>query len=144
MKYSHSIIIDRPREEVISLFNNQDNMFKWQPGLKDITPVSGVQGEEGAKMKLNYEMGKRKIEMVETIIKKDLPREFSGTYEAKGVYNVVRNYFEETPDNKTKWVSENEFQFSNFMMKVMGFLMPGAFKKQSFKYMELFKKFAES
>ena len=144
MKYSHSIIIDRPREEVISLFDKQDNMFKWQPGLKDITPVSGVQGEEGAKMKLNYEMGKRKIEMVETIIKKDLPREFSGTYEAKGVYNVVRNYFEETPDNKTKWVSENEFQFSNFMMKVMGFLMPGAFKKQSFKYMELFKKFAES
>ena len=144
MKYSHSIIIDRPREEVISLFDNQDNMFKWQPGLKDITPVSGVQGEEGAKMKLNYEMGKRKIEMLETIIKKDLPREFSGTYEAKGVYNEVRNYFEETPDNKTKWVSENEFQFSNLMMKVMGFLMPGAFKKQSFKYMELFKKFAES
>ncbi|WP_337251640.1 hypothetical protein [Maribacter halichondriae] len=38
---------------------------------------------------------------------------------------------------------ETDFQFEGFMMKTMGFLMPGAFKKQSKKYMEDFKAFAE-
>ncbi|MEO2058942.1 MAG: SRPBCC family protein, partial [Mesonia sp.] len=40
-------------------------------------------------------------------------------------------------------ISESEFQFSSFAMKVMGFLMPGAFKKQSLKYMKDFKAFVE-
>ncbi len=46
--------------------------------------------------------------------------------------------------NTTKWRSESEFQFSNFMMKVMGFLMPDAFKKQSLKYINNFKAFAKN
>jgi hypothetical protein len=46
--------------------------------------------------------------------------------------------------NSTKWRSESEFQFSNFMMKAMGFLMPGAFKKQSLKYINNFKAFAKN
>ena len=54
------------------------------------------------------------------------------------------NIFEELPDGRTKWTSKTEFQFAGFMMKVMGFLMPGAFKKQSKKYMNDFKAFAES
>ena len=37
---------------------------------------------------------------------------------------------------------ENEFQFKGFM-KLIGFFMPGAFEKQSFKYMKDFKAFAE-
>ena len=143
MKYTHHITVDLPRDKVISLFDSQENMFKWQPGLKEITPISGVQGEEGAKMKLFYDMGKRKVEMIETILKKDLPDEFTGSYEATGVYNIVKNTFE-ADGEKTKWTVENEFQFSNLMMKIMGFLMPGAFKRQSFKFMELFKNFAES
>ncbi len=62
MKYTHHITIDLSRDKVIALFDNQENMFKWQPGLKEVTPISGVQGEEGAKMKLFYDMGKRKGE----------------------------------------------------------------------------------
>ena len=45
--------------------------------------------------------------------------------------------------NRTKYISEQEFQFKGFM-KVIGFIMPGAFKKQSMKYLEAFKNFAES
>lgn len=45
--------------------------------------------------------------------------------------------------NQTKHVTENEFQFKGVMMNLMGFLMPGAFKKQSYKYLKAFKTFAE-
>jgi hypothetical protein len=43
--------------------------------------------------KLEFQMGKRKLEMIETIISHNLPDELSGTYEAKGVFNKINNQF---------------------------------------------------
>ncbi|MEM7797967.1 MAG: SRPBCC family protein [Chloroflexota bacterium] len=34
MKYSTEVVIDLPRERVIELFDNTENMYKWQNGLK--------------------------------------------------------------------------------------------------------------
>ncbi len=81
--------------------------------------------------------------MIETITKRNLPEEFTGTYEAKGVFNIAKNSFIPIDENKTKYVTEQEFQFSGFM-KLMGAVMPGAFKKQTLKYMKAFKEFAEN
>lgn len=143
MKYTSEIVIHLPLKRVVELFDNVDNMAKWQPGLVSYEQLSGVPGQPGAKMKLSYKMGKRKIDMIETITKNDLPRELAGTYEAKGVFNIISNRFEELGSDKTKWVSENEFRFKGFMI-LMGKLMPGAFKKESYKHMEQFKAFAEA
>lgn len=143
MKYELEITIDLPRERVIELFDNPDNMKHWQPGLVSFEHLSGEPGKEGAKSHLKYEMGKRKIEMVETVLKRDLPHEFSGTYETKGVWNKVENFFDEMDPNSTRWKSVNEFRCGGFM-KLMTRLMPGAFKKQSLTYMKNFKKFAEA
>jgi len=143
MKYSHQIEISLPREKVIELFDNPDNMKHWQPGLISFEHISGDQGRPGAKMLLNYKMGKREIKMIETILIRKLPDEFTGTYEAKGVWNRVKNTFTEPSDGTTIWVSENEFKFKGFM-KLMAALMPGTFKKQSYKYLEYFKEFAEN
>ena len=87
-------------------------------------------------------MNGRKVEMVETITKRNLPDEFSGTYEAKGVFNIQENFFKEDEPGKTKWITNSEFQFSGFM-KLMGLFMPGAFKKETMKHMQSFKEFAE-
>jgi hypothetical protein len=95
MKYTLEIIINKPRAEVIELFNNPDNLIKWQPGLQSYTHISGEQGKPGAKSKLKYDMNGRKIEMIETISVNKLPDEFSGTYETKGVFNTYENYFYE-------------------------------------------------
>ena len=142
MKYSNEIIIDLPREEVIRKMDNPDNMKHWQRGLQQFEVLEGTPGQEGAKMRLDYKMGKRELSMVETIIKNDFPSEFHATYDAKGVHNIQRNFFHDE-GSKTKWVSESEFRFAGFGMKMMGWLMPGAFKKQSLKYMNDFKNFAE-
>lgn len=143
MKYSVSITIDKPVDEVIALFDNVDNMKKWMDGLESYKPISGTAGEVGAKSQMEFKMGKREIKMVETITAKNLPEEFTATYEAKGVFNIVKNSFEPLPGNKTKYSTEQEFQFKGFM-KLIGLLMPGAFKKQSMKYLKDFKAFAES
>ncbi|MTI19973.1 SRPBCC family protein [Fulvivirga sp. RKSG066] len=143
MKYTLEIVIDLPREEVIALFDNPENLKKWQEGLVSFEHLSGERGKPGAKSKLFYRMGKREIEMIETITVRNLPEEFSGTYEADGVYNIQRNFFKEKGKDQTLWISESEFQFSGFM-KLMGWVMPGAFKKQSKKFLVAFKEFAES
>jgi hypothetical protein len=142
LKYNVEITINLPRTKVIELFDSTDNLKKWQPGLISFDHVSGTPGEVGAKSKLHYRMGKRDIEMIETITVKNLPDEFSGTYEAKGVWNEVKNFFYEVDEQTTKWVSENEFRCSGFM-KIFIFLMPGSFKKETQKYLEQFKEFAE-
>lgn len=143
MKYSTEVIVNLPLTKVITLFDSEENLFKWQPELISLEHLSGDKGEVGAKSMLRYKMGKREIEMVETITVKDLPKEFSATYEAKGVWNEVKNYFEEIEEGKTRWYTDNDFRFSGFM-KIIAVLMPGSFKKQSQKYLDQFKAFAES
>ncbi|MEM7164691.1 MAG: SRPBCC family protein [Planctomycetota bacterium] len=142
MKYKVEIDIDLPRDRVIELFDSTENLYKWQDGLQSFEHISGDPGQAGAKSKLVFKMGKRNMELVETITKRELPDEFNGTYDTKGVFNVVNNRFTETAPGKTRWESENEFQFQGFM-KVIGFVMKGAFPKQSLKYMKDFKAFAE-
>lgn len=142
MKYTVSIDIDRPIDKVIELFDNPDNLKKWMEGLQSFEHLSGTPGEVGARSKLVYKMGKRDIEMIETVTVRKLPQEFSGTYEADGVFNIVKNKFEKISDTKTKYITEQEFEFKG-MMKYFAFLMPWAFKKQSMKYLKAFKHFAE-
>ncbi len=144
MRYKLEIEIAKPIDDVIELFDNSDNMYEWMEGLQSFEPISGTPGEVGAKSKLKFDMNGRKIEMIETITEKNLPDGFAGTYEADGVFNIVSNRFLSENQNTTRWISENEFQFNSLPMKIMGFLMPGMFKKQSLKYLENFKRFAES
>lgn len=142
MKYTCETEINKPVDKVVELFDNPDNLKKWMEGLQSFEHISGTPGQPGAKSRLKFKMGKRELEMIETITVRDLPAEFSGTYEAKGVFNVVKNRFISISASKTKYISEQEFQFRGFM-KIIAALMPGAFKKQSMKYLNDFKTFAE-
>ncbi len=142
MKYTTEITIDLPREEFIKKLDNPDNMKHWMRGLLNHEILTGEPGQEGARMSMKFKMGKGEMEMVETIIKRNFPEEFHATYDTKGVHNIQKNYFKDEGE-KTLWVSESEFQFSKFGMKLMAFLMPGAFQKQSMKYAQNFKNFAE-
>ena len=143
MNYTNEITINLPIEEVIKKFDSAENMKHWQAGFISLEPITEKQGEIGSKAKLKYKMDKREMELIETITHKNLPKEFHVTYETKGIFNAQENYFEEVDTNTTKWISKTEFKFSGFMMKLMGLLMPNAFKKQSYKYMIDFKNFVE-
>lgn len=143
MKYKTEILIDLPRDAFLQKLNNTENMKHWIRGLVSYESISGEPGTEGARMNMKFKMGKRDLEMVETIIKRNLPNELHMIYDAKGVHNVQKNYFTEE-NGKTRWVSESEFQFEGLGMKLMAFLIPGTFKKQSKQYANDFKNFAEN
>jgi len=142
MKYTCETIIQLPRQRVIELFDNPENLKFWMPGLEKFEHIRGEPGKPGSQSRLEFKMGKRKMVMIETITVRNLPTEFSGTYEVNNVSNEVRNFFEELPDGTTKYSTENYFRFSG-VMKLFAFIMGGAFKKTSQNYLERFKAFAE-
>lgn len=141
--YTVEITIDKPRSRVVELFDNPDNLKHWMPGLVSFEPLSGKPGEVDSKARLTFMMNNRKLEMIETITKRALPDEFNGTYEAKGVFNIVNNRFIDIDGKSTRYVSEQEFQMKG-IMKLFAWIMPGVFKKQSMKYLTDFKAFVES
>ena len=87
--------------------------------------------------------GKREMQMTETILKNNLPEEFTGVYETPGVENIQVNRFEETTEGHTRYICETEFKFERLSMKIISKLFPGAFKKQTLKFMNSFKNFVE-
>lgn len=143
MNYTVETIVKVPLKDFIKKFDNPDNMKHWQRGLISTEHLSGKPGEYGAKMKLVYKMGRREMELIETVTHRKLPHEFHGTYDAEGIQSIQQNFFEETPEGYTKWISKSEFIPLSFTMRLMTVIMPSAFKKQSLLYMKDFKNFAE-
>ncbi|EPR73374.1 hypothetical protein ADIWIN_1404 [Winogradskyella psychrotolerans RS-3] len=143
MQYTTEILINKPISEVIKKFNSADNLKHWQEGLVSTEHISGIPNELGAKMKLNFSFGKRKMEIIETVTKQDFPNEFHATYATKGVRNIQENYFKATENNITQWTSITDCQPTSFKISLMLFLIPSAFKKQTKTYMTNFKKFVE-
>ena len=143
MQYKVEIMIDLPRDKMIEIFDNPDNLGKWQPTLLGIEHVEGEERTKGAKSRLRYKQGKGEMEMIETVLVYNMPDEFSCTYEANGVLNINKNLFYAEGD-KTRWVTDTEFQFSSLLMKIMGLLLPFMFKSQTNQMMKNFKRFAET
>ncbi len=143
MIYTQEIQIDLSRKKVLEIFDNPENMKHWQTGLQGYEHFSGIPGEVGSKMRLDFLVGKRRIELTETITKREFPEKFEGKYEWGGGWNTLKNQFIELGENKTVWISETEMHMKG-MMKLIGWIMPGSFKKNSYKFMENFKAFAEA
>ncbi len=143
MKYSSSIDIDRPLATVVEKFQDIESMHKWQEGLIGYKLLQGAPGANGSTMALSYQMGKRKIEMVETILNNSLPERFDVLYDANGVKNINTNTFEVLSPTRTRYAIETEFEFRGFM-RVIAFVMPGAFRKQTLKMLKDFKRFVEA
>ena len=144
MQYTCEIEIALPRPRVIELFDDPDNLKHWQEGLQSFTHKSGTPGEPGAVSEIVFQLGKRRMEMLETIETRNLPDEFTAIYTTKGVWNRLTNHFTETTDGRTHWRQTNEFRPEGIMMRLMTTFMPGMFRKQSLAFMEAFKRFAEA
>ena len=142
IKYTEEIEINSNIDTLIELVDNPYNMKEYMDGIESYTVLSGNIREVGTKAEIIALMGESKIIMIEEIITNNLPEEKKVTYTADGGYNIVTNRLVKISDNKTRFINEQEFEFKGYM-KVMGFFMPSAFKKQSRVYLQNFKEFAE-
>ncbi|MFE9137687.1 SRPBCC family protein [Streptomyces sp. NPDC007355] len=153
MKYTVSIEIALPREKVAQLLADPAHLPKWLRGLVLHEPLSGEHGHLGTKSRVVMQMGQREIECTETITRREpedlreVPRtsvvQFDREIVGEGMWSAVRDRLTEAGPETTLWESENEYRFSGFLMKLVGLLMPSAFRKQSLQHMQDFKAFAE-
>ena len=153
MKYTASIEIAVPRERVAQLLAEPEHMSKWLRGLVLHEPLSGAHGQVGTKSRVVLQMGQQKFECTETITRREpldlhgIPKEsivhFDREIVGNGMWSAARERLMEASSETTLWVSENEYRFSSLLMRLVGLLMPGAFRKQSLQHMQDFKAFAE-
>ena len=143
MKYDVTITVNKPIDEAVQKFDDPNKYKEWMKGLEDYTTSEGTPNHVGAVSTMKFKLGKRAMDMTEKVIERNLPQSYKVSYEANKVYNEVTTKFEKIDAGSTQITTSNMFQFNGFVMKVMGFLMPGAFKKQSYKYLEALKLFIE-
>lgn len=144
MKFTREIVIDLPRGRVIEVFLDRDNMAKWQEGLLSFEHVSGEPGQPGAKSRLVYEHRGQDVEMIETVTSRNLPDELTGTYESEGVWNLIENRFVDEGPDRTRWIADTEYRFSDWKMLLMSIVLRPMFTGQTVKVLRDFKTFAES
>ena len=145
MRYQLELQIEETRDRVVELFLDPENLKKWQPSLVRLEPIGdgGFRGV-GAKTKQLHRMGRREVEMIATITVDNPPSEFSATYEADDVWNLIENRFIDISPDQTKWILTSDFRSSSVMMKIMMVFFPGMFKKQTQTFMNYFKDFVEA
>ena len=144
MKYRLELDLDVPRTRVVELFLDPGSLSEWQPDLVSFEHVSGEAPRAvGAVNRQVHRMGRREVVMTETITEHDYPERFAATYEADKVWNLIENRFTEASAGTTRWILDCEFKCSGFV-RVMAALFPGMFRKQTEKFMRMFKEFAEN
>ncbi|MFE0022715.1 SRPBCC family protein [Amycolatopsis sp. NPDC059021] len=153
MKYTVSIEIALPREEVVQLISDPAHMPKWLRGLVLHEPLNGVHGRLGTTSHVVFQTGKQRMEATETITRVDpedlrgVPSSVTVHYDreiaGKGMWQAQRDRIIDAGPDTTVWESESEFRFDGLMMRLVALLMRGSFRKQSRQHMQDFKAFAE-
>jgi hypothetical protein len=153
MKYTVSIEIALPLERVAQLLADSAHIPKWLRGVVLHEPLSGTHGQVGTKSRVVMQMGEQKLEAIETITRLEpvdlhgIPKGSIVYYDreivSKGMWNAARERLTEAGPDTTLWVSESEYRFNGILMRLVGLLMPGSFRKQSLQIMQDFKAFAE-
>jgi uncharacterized protein YndB with AHSA1/START domain len=68
MKYTTEVLIHRPLDTVVRLFQDPALLPQWMEGLQRWEPISGTSGQKGAVAHLTFKMKTREMRMTETIL----------------------------------------------------------------------------
>lgn len=143
MEYTVKTLIHRNIDTVVGLFSNVENLPKWMEGLQSYKLISGEIGKPGAQSKMQFLIGKRKMEMLETILEQNLPNKMICTYTTAQADNKIEISFRQIDEQNTEYISFETFTFKG-TMKFWAWMLKSLFKKQSQKYLNSFKHFCES
>ena len=140
-----SIEIDLPREKVIELFEDPDNLAKWQSGFLSHEHLSGEPKHADAKSRITFGTPDQRIEFIETITEYNLPDNLSTTLQGPQRMNIAHHRFTEIGPNaeRTRWACTVGYQLKGLKIRLMTIFNPGVFRRQNEAYMGLFKAFCE-
>ncbi|HXB92867.1 MAG TPA: SRPBCC family protein [Puia sp.] len=145
MKFQSSVDLNLPPDRAAALYNNPSYYKEWQDGFVSYTQLSGEPRTVGAKAKVLFAHGKRRMELLETIQVMNLPVEINALYEHEHMVNTMIVRFSALPGQRTRITTGIGYvRFVGIIPKIMSLLMSGMYKKQNQKWLDRFKQFAES
>jgi carbon monoxide dehydrogenase subunit G len=141
MKYFAEQKIDLHRDRVVDILTDHRQRRHWQPGFQSMEPLDGEPGSVGATSLLNFKIGNQPFEMIETILKRDLPHAYTVSYVSSQSASISQNTFEDTPDGGTLWRVDLEMKLNGFS-GIIAMFRPHAFQAQTQALMKSFADYA--
>ncbi len=135
--------IDSPLEKVISLFDNPSNLKHWQDGFVSFERIDGKRGEVGSTAKIIYLNKGKRMELIETLMVYNLPKEITGFYHHYMMDNEMQNLFDSIENDRTRWTANIHYTRIKGIMKIFAWIAPSMFRSQVQKWMNQFKSFVE-
>ena len=141
--YTIHVDIERPRAEVVRIFADPKKLPLWQKGFQSLEHFAGEPGQTGAISRVVFLNGRQRIEMVERIVISALPDDLTAHYAWKGGENTLVSRFEELGPNRTRVTNTCEYTMRSTLLKGMGVVAPGLFKKQNQAFLDALKELCE-
>ncbi len=141
MKYFAEQNIQLHRDRVVEILTDHRQRRHWQPGFQSMEPLDGAPGSIGATSLLNFKVGDRPFEMIETILAKDLPDSYTVSYVSDQSASISRNSFQETADGGTLWRVDMEIKLKG-LYGLLAMLRPASFRAQTQALMQSFANYA--
>lgn len=144
MKFSCSTSVHLSKDQTIALYYDQEHFDKWQDGFKEKKLLEGVVSEVGSKSEILFDQNGRKLELIETILENKLPEYFVGQYDHIHMTNTMKTTFKELRNGGTEITNEIHYtKFHSTIPWLMAKIFPSMFKRQTQKWLDQFKSFAE-
>ncbi len=115
MKIKVEAEIRASRDFVWAVFDNPDNLPRWQPTLESFTHQTGKAGQPRVSSELVYNENGKKITMTETVTERRKPQFMAGIYESARTTSLIVIHLEEIDDNTTRFVSYTNMKFKGIM-----------------------------
>ena len=129
MKFSSTVIINRPLKEVWEFFDDPDNLKLWLTGFIRFEPLSGTPGSVGARSKHVYEMNGRTFELIEEVTHREEYRRLNGEFTSSMMDSRISNTFHDLNTGSTKVQSESDVTFKG-IMKLFSLFMKNGFRQR--------------
>jgi len=144
-RYECAVDINLPLEKVVALFNDPANFQYWQDGFVSYQTINGQPRTTGAISIITFLNKKEPLVLTETIQSMKLPVQMTALYEHEHGSNTMTNTFMELPGNKTRYIAEiGNAKGYGLIPKLVIVAMFSVYKRHNQKWLNQFKKFAES
>ncbi|GAA3674125.1 polyketide cyclase/dehydrase/lipid transport protein [Lentzea atacamensis] len=138
MRFTSEIVLNKPIERVRVLTSDPAHVHQWQPDLLSITQHSETPGAAGSTATLTY----RKFTLEETVLAATAD-ERTSRYETRGMVHTITNRYTRIDDQRTKLVSDNEFQLSG-LLKLGRRVLEKSLREQAERNLGNFKAFIDN
>lgn len=145
MKYRCETNIKLRRDQVVKLFMDDSKRHHWQDDFVKLVRKTENTWQQGAVTEYTYRHRAKVLILTETILENELPDYVSAKYEASQMTNTMKNEFIIIGEQETRWIAIVEYSyFKGLLKKTFLPMMRKKFVRQTQRWLDQFKSFAES